>query len=317
MYKCNVNKNIDFQYEKEAIIEHCNKYWDISDNSKKFIKLVDFLFCYGQKMGQNQFNFDSFFNFLSDSVSEEIIKSSKYSDDSIKLVMYHKKFDISMLNMNIVDFFCKEFRYEDSIPKLLKFVKNEFKEFKTIKPINWKKYLKSSEDFDQDDHVIENGFQGFDCSRIYPRINYSFPESLFLDNIKSNNDYNIKPLESLITAIVYQGFTAQVHNNTVEMLKEFNTLFDNKNQSFEFDKILSQTKNNIFKALLECTTFDKNDKASKKEFQKPILSRLLFPFPIPEEVFNEQNNKETINKNILNIRNSVKDIALNKKTFNK
>lgn len=276
MYKPTFDKHIDFQEEKSAIIEFCNKHWTVKENTEDLVGLVDFLFEFGNRLATNRFNsveISSAFRELLKAETENMC-SVKNTTSSI-LDNYNK---ISNIYFSIEEFESysnsqNSLNYDVYMPKLLKEVKAQFSTLKNIKPVGWKKYSNNPDSVD-DYSKTDSKFFDFKGSKsaIGMYVWLSFPDQHTLSSVAYNDERGRKPFETLVASIVNQSYASQIHNNTVDMLNELKGIVDNKKLDKEsLEEITTQVENKTLKVLFDLGTVKNKKNADLEESLKQTI----------------------------------------------
>lgn len=283
MYKPTFDKYIDFQEEKTAIIEFCNKHWTIKENKEQFVELVDFLFDFGTRLATNRFNSVEISSAFRDLLKAEMDKTSCFEKPQAGMFSnYSKKSKVYFLIEDFERYSNSQtsLNYDNYMPKLLKEVKNQFPTLKTVKPVDWKKYVNNPDLLD-DDSENESKFADFNGSKsnIGMYIWSSFPDEHTLSSIAYNDERGRKPFETLISSIVNQAYASHTHNNTVDMLNELNGIVStNKMDIHSLEEVSSTIKSKPLKVLFDLASFDskKNDPQDEEKFKQTILSAVEY-----------------------------------------
>jgi hypothetical protein len=297
MFEPTFDKHIDTQQDKASIIEYCTKYWTINENTEQFKKFVDFLFDYGRNLAKNKFNASAFsLNGNSLIKEEREVMKSKINDVSA-IDVYNAKSDILFSGETLEGTLKGGVGYRDYMPNLLKFVRKEFSELKNIKPLNWSKYLKDSSQFEDIEEGVSEDFKG-SASSVGIYIWQEFPESISLLTLQYNKERDRNLFESLVGAIVSQGYATEIHNNTVDMLKEVKTIFKKNTEEFDIGKLAPNIKNPTLKAIFKINTYDKKIHKNQEKFEESIGSKLLMPYFTPESIYTQKEQSLAKNKKI-------------------
>lgn len=291
MYKPTFDKHINIQQEKDAVVEYCTKYWTVKDNKEQFTKMVDFLFTYGMELGKNQFNAHEFSMNCNEIFKKdrELMKSKVDNEDAMDV--YFARSEVKFSSHTLESLVKNGIAYDKYMPKLLKFVKNEFGELKTLKPLNWNKYLKDPTNFSDTEYGVDDDFQGSASSVGNGYVWQEFPDSVSLSTVEYNNERDRKPLECLVKGIIFQGYGTQVHNNTVDMIAEINDIFAKNVEKFNLNEILPEIKNKHLKVLFELGTYDKKTHKNKEEFEKSVGATLVCTYFTPESIYEIEEQK--------------------------
>ncbi len=297
MYKPTFDKYIDIGQDKEAIVEYCTKHWTVKENVEQFTKLVDFLFAYGMELGKSQFNAHEFGTNCHDVLKKDReLMETKLKNNDEAMDVYFARSDVNFARHDLEDIVKKGIGYDEYMPKLLKFVKNEFSELKTLKPINWSKYLRDASKFEDIEYGVEDDFRGHESSVGNGYVWQTFPDSISLSTVEYNNERDRKPLECLIKGIVFQGYGAKVHNTTVDMIVEINEIFAKNVEKFNVNEIIPEINNPQLKVLFELGTYDKATHKSKQDFQNLISTPLANKYFSPESIYEQVVNKSSTPK---------------------
>lgn len=282
MYSPTFDKHIELQEEKNAIIEFCNEFWTIKEKKEDLVSMVDFLFDFGAKLANNKYNASELNLFMMEVKKAAMKKMKAGSKNDEEIHNYNKKSNIYFSISDVDRMFNDQeyFQYDNYMPKLLKEVKSQFTTLKTVKPVDWKKYLNDPNSVD--DHYKIGEFKGSKSS-VGMYIWRSFPESHTLSSIEYNDERGRKPFETLVSSIINQAYASQIHNNTVEIIAELNTIIHSKQiDQLELHQISPTILNNALRVIFEFASFDdnKNDSKEEKKFKEAMFSTLM-PVNIP------------------------------------
>lgn len=278
MHKIIMDQLINIEKEEKAIENLCEEYWIIKDNGS-FSLMVNALFSYGQDMAGNRFNGHGVVQLMQHKMMQDLTNmKDKPEAEVMKLFeIYKSKSEMEYAIKYIDDYFRKEDKvtYNGYMPNVLSFIKHEFPSLIHVIPKQWEEYLKDSEKFNgQEEEQMELSFQG---SKISVGIGYSwqsFPESISVSAIGYSHSKEREPLESLVSAIIHQGYATKVHNNTVEMRAEIGRIMNSE----VISPLSVEMKNNIqnpnIKAAYDIISYDKNIHGEKELFKETVVSIL-------------------------------------------
>lgn len=167
------------------------------------------------------------------------------------------------------------FQYDYYMPKLLKDVKSQFPDLKTVKPVDWKKDLNDPSSINDNYKISE--FKGSKGS-VGMYIWISFPESHTLSSIEYNDERGRKPFETFVSSIMNQAYATYIHNNTVDMINELNSIITSQQiDNFELEQISPNIVNNSLRAIFELACIDNNSETEEKQLKETIFSTLVHP----------------------------------------
>lgn len=277
MYQPTFDKHIDFNEEKTAIIDFCNKYWIVKENKEEFSLFVDFLFDFGVKLANNRFNAMEIGEVMRDITREEMKKMKTSSDkkefNEKDFDNYDKKSKLSYMVGDLESYLNVQelYDYDTYMKKLLKEVKINFPMIKNIKPVDWKRYLTNPVEVEGEMYSKIQDFKGSKSSvGMYVWLN--FADANTLSTIEYHNERGRKPLEALASSIVNQAYASEIHNNTVDMKQELQNLIsaghlDNMTLLSISDNIQSKP----LKVLFEAASCDNED---DKDLKNSIFAQL-------------------------------------------
>lgn len=272
MFNTRPQKKVDFQDEKKAIINFCNKYYTIEEQQEDFILLVDFLFDFGIKLAKNCFN-----AVVIEQVLENLIDSDKYLAEKLVTDEQVNNYRINQSIRKSVDgvnYYLNhhESRYYDSyIPNLLKDINTHFPNVMDIMPINWEKFLKDPESVYDDSKYKD--FKGIETS-IGLYVWLQFPECNSLATLQYNDERGRQPFQSLISSIYNHAYAVEIQNNTLDMITELKDVMNSYNIfTIQLNEI--NIVNPSLKACFELAALNLSDIKYKQPLKEEILSKLL------------------------------------------
>jgi hypothetical protein len=285
MYNPTFEEKIEVASEKEAIVKYCKEQWKINKDID-FNKLVSFLVNVGTRLAKGHFNGDYIATILLDYQEKEfekeleILKDGKIPDDYLKARDLNR--EVMSLNRDIRQ---NSVQYYEYMPSLLKIVKEKFGKTQGIYPNNWRKY-NNDENFEEP-YVSPDSFLGMNGKKIMSTVWQDFHDHISLSSVAYHCERDRKPFETLVGAIVCQGYAIEFYNNTVEMLKEIDKLYTKYGIALPIDLKASEVENEIMRKLIENIKSKKNDeqkidKADIEKWSSDIIHKLYVDLDIKE-----------------------------------
>lgn len=254
MYSPKSNEIIDIKNEKEAIIEYFLKHWNFKNKEETLIQLVDMVFDYGKNLGENTFKtypinkrIHSYFSF--DRENKKIIDKDDIEHNK-SFTMYDQKFSI-LESVDILEQHLNNcINHDDFMPKLLSFLRKEYGEIKLVQPNNWKKYLKNPGEVQEliTEKQYKDDFKGT-ISDIGSYGWQDFVESISFSTLEYNRERGRPVFQTMVQSILNQGYATQIHNNTVEIIKDLDTIFKEKFEPIDIIKESNKSIHNTTKIL--------------------------------------------------------------------